>query len=128
MAPGVGEPCVDGKFLVLKGRRFWIKGVTYGSFRPNDEGEPYPAFSRVKDDFARMRDAGINTVRLFSPPPDRIADAAAALAALRRHGLGLRRGHSFGGLLLRRHAAPLPADALPVARPTVARRGCVLSR
>jgi hypothetical protein len=70
------RPQVDGKFLKVDGKRFWIKGVTYGSFSPNDEGEPYPAFHRLKDDFARMADAGINTVRLYNAPTPRIADAA----------------------------------------------------
>ena len=68
----------DGKFLTVNGKRFWVKGVTYGTFTPNDQGEPYPAYHRLKDDFARMREAGVNTVRLYSPPSDRIADAAAA--------------------------------------------------
>jgi glycosyltransferase involved in cell wall biosynthesis len=70
------RPRVDGKFLKVNGERFWIKGVTYGSFSPNDAGEPYPAFAMLKDDFARMRDAGINTVRLYNAPTPRIADAA----------------------------------------------------
>lgn len=70
------RPEVDGKFLKVNGERFWIKGVTYGSFSPNDEGEPYPPFPRLKDDFARMSDAGINTVRLYNAPSQRIADAA----------------------------------------------------
>ena len=51
--------------------------MTYGTFAPNDQGEPYPEFSRLKDDFARMTEAGVNTVRLYTPPSDRIADAAA---------------------------------------------------
>src|SRR5437868_5663860 len=74
-----GEPAprVEGKFLAIDGRRFWAKGVTYGSFRPNDEGEPFPPYAQLIDDFAQMRDAGINTVRLYAPPSDRIADAAA---------------------------------------------------
>src|ERR1043166_8266509 len=33
------RPEVCGKFLRLKGERFWIKSVTYGSFRPNEEGD-----------------------------------------------------------------------------------------
>lgn len=69
-------PQVDGKFLKVDGERFWIKGVTYGSFSPNDEGEHYPPFPRLKEDFARMVDAGINTVRLYNAPSQRIADAA----------------------------------------------------
>src|SRR5437870_4263257 len=68
---------VDGKFLSRDGERFWIKGVTYGSFSLNEAGEPYPPFAQLLDDFAYMKDSGINTVRLYSPPSDRIADAAA---------------------------------------------------
>ncbi len=68
---------VAGKFLTLGDERFWIKGVTYGSFAPNDEGEPFPPLAQVRDDFAFMRDSGINTVRVYTPPSDRIADAAA---------------------------------------------------
>jgi GT2 family glycosyltransferase len=68
---------VDGKFLSVDGRRFPVKGVTYGSFRLNDDGEPFPPFAQLLDDFAQMRDAGINTVRIYSSPSDRIADAAA---------------------------------------------------
>ena len=70
------RPQVDGKFLKVNGERFWIKGITYGSFSANDAGEPYPPFSKLKDDFSRMRDAGINTVQLYNSPSQRIADAA----------------------------------------------------
>ena len=67
---------VDGKFLSVDGRRFPVKGVTYGSFARNEAGEPFPPFPQLRDDFMRMREAGINTVRIYSPPSDRIADAA----------------------------------------------------
>jgi O-antigen biosynthesis protein len=70
-------PAVEGKFLSVGGKRFWAKGVTYGSFRKNDDGEPFPPFAQLVDDFAQMRDAGVNVVRMYSPPSDRIADAAA---------------------------------------------------
>src|SRR5204863_485335 len=74
--PG-GRVRVDGKFLRVDGRLFWVKGVTYGTFAPNSHGEPYPEFDRLKDDFAEMREVGVNTLRLYSPPSDRIVDAAA---------------------------------------------------
>jgi cellulose synthase/poly-beta-1,6-N-acetylglucosamine synthase-like glycosyltransferase len=70
---------VEGKFLAVNGERFWIKAVTYGTFKENAQGEPFPAFEIVRDDFQRMRDAGVNSIRLYTPPPDRIADAAARL-------------------------------------------------
>jgi glycosyltransferase involved in cell wall biosynthesis len=72
------QPSVaDGKFLRVGNGRFFIRGVTYGTFRPNEQGEPYPPFDVLIEDFYRMREAGINTVRLYTPPSDRIADAAA---------------------------------------------------
>ncbi|MEQ1854777.1 MAG: glycosyltransferase, partial [Chthoniobacteraceae bacterium] len=69
---------MDGKFLRVDGKRFPVKGVTYGTFAQNSKGEPFPEISQLRDDFARMREAGINTVRLYTPPSERIADAAAA--------------------------------------------------
>jgi glycosyltransferase involved in cell wall biosynthesis len=69
----------DGKFLRVGTRRFFIRGVTYGSFRSNEHGEPYPPFHVLREDFCRMREAGINTVRMYTPPSDRIADAAASV-------------------------------------------------
>jgi glycosyltransferase involved in cell wall biosynthesis len=71
-------PKTNGRFLYVRGQRFWVKGVTYGTFRANEDGEPFPSKFQVRDDFARMREAGINTVRLYTPPPDWVADAAVA--------------------------------------------------
>jgi glycosyltransferase involved in cell wall biosynthesis len=70
-------PTVLGRFLHVKGKRFWIKGVTYGTFRPNEAGEPFPDRSQVLKDFNAMRETGINTVRLYTPPPAWLADMAA---------------------------------------------------
>jgi GT2 family glycosyltransferase len=71
------HPRVDGKFLRVNGDRFLVRGVTYGSFAANEDGEPFPSLHQLRDDFSRMREAGINTVRLYSSPSDRVADAAA---------------------------------------------------
>lgn len=77
-APSISAPpSASGRFLVVKGRRFWVKGVTYGTFRPNSDGEPFPTRSQVERDFAQMQEAGVNIVRLYTPPPDWLADAAA---------------------------------------------------
>jgi glycosyltransferase involved in cell wall biosynthesis len=72
------RPRTAGRFLIVNGTRFWVKGVTYGSFRLNAEGEPFPPRDRVRADFQQMREAGINTIRLYTPPPDWLADQAAA--------------------------------------------------
>ncbi|MCB1125021.1 MAG: glycosyltransferase [Verrucomicrobiae bacterium] len=61
----------------MNGSRFRVKGVTYGTFRPNADGEPYRGRAVVRDDFGRMRECGVNTVRLYTPPPDWLADEAA---------------------------------------------------
>lgn len=71
------RPRTSGRFLVVNGERFRIKGVTYGSFRPNAEGEPFPERRIVAEDFRRMAEVGVNTVRLYTPPPNWLADAAA---------------------------------------------------
>lgn len=77
---------VRGKFLEVDGRRFLIKGVTYGTFAPDAAGQQFPELARVDRDFAMMAAAGINTVRVYTPPSPAILDAAA------RHGLRMMIG------------------------------------
>lgn len=77
----VPAPAVAGKFLTVDGRHFLIKGVSYGTFAPDANGCQYPASEVVARDFARMREAGINTVRTYTAPPEAVLDEAA------RHGL-----------------------------------------
>jgi GT2 family glycosyltransferase len=77
----VARPEVRGKFLFVGDRKYWVKGVTYGTFRPDANGHPFPDASRVDADFARMAEAGINAVRVYTPPPRSLLDAAL------RHGL-----------------------------------------
>lgn len=67
---------VEKKLLRVNGERFWIKGVSYGSFRENSAGERFPEPERVREDFSRMAECGINLVRLYDPPGEAIADAA----------------------------------------------------
>ena len=72
-------PRVDGKFLDVENRRFLVKGVAYGTFAPDGEGNQFPPPARVTQDFELMASAGINTVRSsisgMLPPqfPDRFA-------------------------------------------------------
>ncbi|HXA42102.1 MAG TPA: glycosyltransferase [Candidatus Solibacter sp.] len=68
---------VDGKFFSLDGRRFNIRGVTYGTFRPRSDGARLPELDQVRLDFAAIRDAGFNTVRTYTSPPDDVLDIAA---------------------------------------------------
>ena len=67
----------EGKFLFSGGGKFYPKGVSYGTFAPDDRGDQYPPLSRVAEDFALMRQYGINTVRTYTVPSLQILDEAA---------------------------------------------------
>ncbi|MGI8430325.1 MAG: glycosyltransferase [Solirubrobacteraceae bacterium] len=70
------RPEVEGKFFRVGEEKLYLRGVTYGPFAPGPDGHPYgPA--RARDDFAQMVEAGVNTVRLYTPPPNWLLDAAA---------------------------------------------------
>jgi O-antigen biosynthesis protein len=70
------RPSVEGKFLRVAGRRFWIRGVTYGTFLPNAHGELLPEPDVVRRDMERMVAAGVNTVRTYTVPPTSFLDMA----------------------------------------------------
>src|SRR5437016_14462821 len=65
----------SAKFFYRGTQKFWMRGVTYGTFEPCD-GSNYPAPERVAQDFALMREAGINTVRVYIAPPQYLLDEA----------------------------------------------------
>jgi len=70
------RPRVCGKHVFVGGEKFWIRGVTYGPFRPDADGEPYPPAAVVEQDFQRIRASGLNAVRTYTVPPRRVLDAA----------------------------------------------------
>jgi GT2 family glycosyltransferase len=63
------------KFFYEGPKKFWLRGVTYGTFEPR-EGSDYPSPERVAQDFALMREAGVNTVRIYTVPPAYLLDEA----------------------------------------------------
>src|SRR5262245_10834563 len=63
------RPRVHGKFILIGDEKFYIKGVTYGSFKPDSQGVDYPSASIVKKDFGLMRANGVNCVRTYTVPP-----------------------------------------------------------
>ena len=79
--PPSGEPpCVRGKFIFVGEQKFYIRGVTYGTFR-DDGGGGYPSSDVIDRDFNQMAAIGINAVRTYTVPPRWLLDAAS------RHGL-----------------------------------------
>ena len=82
-APGTSgvRACVSGKFIFLGKDKFYVRGVTYGTFRPGTDGDHYPEPGIVERDFARMAANGLNAVRTYTVPPRWLLDVA------HRHGL-----------------------------------------
>ncbi len=72
------RPHVGGKFLFVGKEKFWVKGVTYGTFRPDAQDVQFPARATVERDFAQMAENGINALRTYTVPPRWLLDVAAA--------------------------------------------------
>ena len=58
-----------GKFFQAGGKKWVLKGLTYGPFAPNSRGEFLPDRPQRLRDFAHMRDLGANVLRLYHLPP-----------------------------------------------------------
>ena len=56
---------MDGKFLRVDSERFYVRGVTYGTFAETELGL-FPRLNRVEEDFAAMAAVGSNTVRTYT--------------------------------------------------------------
>jgi glycosyltransferase involved in cell wall biosynthesis len=72
----VARPQVRGKFLSVGDEKLYLRGVTYGTFRPDDRGDEFPSTDVVERDFEAMQAIGVNAVRTYTPPPARVLDAA----------------------------------------------------
>jgi O-antigen biosynthesis protein len=70
------RPTLRGKFLYVGDEKFYVRGVTYGTFRPDTGGYLYPDPQTVDKDFARMVENGINSVRTYTAPPTWFLDKA----------------------------------------------------
>ncbi|MCS7032674.1 MAG: glycosyltransferase [Phycisphaerae bacterium] len=66
----------DGKFFRLGAEKFFVKGVTYGPFAPNADGDPFPAPDRVRSDFVLIRQLNANCIRIYHTPPRWFLDLA----------------------------------------------------
>lgn len=74
--PGDLRPVVRGKFLVVGDEKLFVRGVTYGTFRPDANGNEFHQPEIVARDFAMMAASGINTVRAYTVPPRWLLDLA----------------------------------------------------
>jgi cellulose synthase/poly-beta-1,6-N-acetylglucosamine synthase-like glycosyltransferase len=76
--PVTCRPKVHGKFLTVDGEKFWVRGVTYGTFGDDGPSPGYPSREMVAADFRNMAAAGFNSVRVYTIPPVWLLDEAAA--------------------------------------------------
>ena len=63
------RPYVKGKFLYVEEEKFFVKGVTYGTFAPDETGMQFPSKEVIEEDFALMAKHGFNSVRTYTVPP-----------------------------------------------------------
>src|SRR5262245_7851402 len=102
LAPGA-RPRARGKFLFCGDEKLYIRGVTYGTFRPLEDGSEYPDPDVVERDFAQMAANGLNAIRTYSVPPLWLLDIA------QRHGLWVMVGlplERYVGFLTDTRGAP----------------------
>jgi GT2 family glycosyltransferase len=103
------RPATHGRSILADGDKLHVRGVTYGTFQPNEE-VPFPPRDGVRRDLEAMAAAGVNSLRTYVPPPLWLLDDAAAC--------GL---HVLVGLAWEQHVAFL--DDPELARSIVARVG-----
>ena len=85
----LARPVAKGKFIYVGTEKFWIRGATYGAFRPDEQKREYQDVAVIDRDFAQMAQAGFNALRIpHTMPPRHLLDIAA------RHGLRVMVGLS----------------------------------
>lgn len=101
---GIQRPRVAGKFLYVGKDKYWVRGVTYGAFRPDARGNEYHDLEVIRQDFAQMAANGLNAVRIpHTMPPRSLLDIA------QEHGLRVMVGLSaeqYVGFLIDKKKAP----------------------
>jgi GT2 family glycosyltransferase len=88
------RPHVQGKFIFVGNEKVYVRGVTYGTFCPDEDGNEYHDPEVVERDFAQMAANGLTAVRTYTVPPRWFLDAA------QRHNL-----HVMVGLPWEQHVA-----------------------
>ena len=69
---------VDGKGFRLGVHKFHVRGVAYGPFAPNGEGELFASPDATLQDLTQIRGLGANVVRIYTVPPAWFLDLAQA--------------------------------------------------
>ena len=67
---------VRAKFFFAGDDKFFLKGVTYGPFHPNEEGDYFASPERSREDLQLMAEMGANLLRIYYAPPRWFLDLA----------------------------------------------------
>ncbi len=70
------HPIVEGKFIRIGSEKFYIKGVTYGTFAPDKNGDLFPVPDIIERDFRMVAERGFNAVRTYTVPPVELLNIA----------------------------------------------------
>ncbi|TMI55125.1 glycosyltransferase [Candidatus Bathyarchaeota archaeon] len=84
------RPRVEGKFLFVGEEKFWVRGISYGTFQIDENGEERLSREMVERDFAQMAENGFNVVRVHTGPPRWLLDVA------QKNGLRVMVGLNWG--------------------------------
>jgi O-antigen biosynthesis protein len=66
-----------GKSIYRGDTKVWIKGVTYGTFRPDVSGNEFHDSRLIESDFRAISASGFNSIRTYTVPPRWFLDLAA---------------------------------------------------
>lgn len=66
------------KFFFAGDEKFFLKGVTYGPFKPNADGDYLPSPEQAARDFEMMAELGVNIIRIYHVPPKWFLDVCAS--------------------------------------------------
>ncbi len=80
--PASGGPrlMTAGKYLRPgDDRSFFMRGISYGPFKPNSRDEPFPEDARLSADLRHITALGFNTVRIYDLPTATLLREVAAL-------------------------------------------------
>ena len=114
------------KFFFEGDRKFFVKGVTYGPFKPDAEGNYLGWPEQLDVDLALMCETGVNVVRIYHSPPRWFLDRCAAAGVRVLVTLPGRNTSSFCANDPRANRSPKPC-ALPLRRTPAIRRSSVIS-
>src|SRR5580700_2647462 len=80
MAAAASSPArvtVDGKFFRLGGKKFYLKGVSYGPFAPDGAEGAFASREQTARDFTQIRELDANVIRVYYVPARWFLDLAA---------------------------------------------------